>query len=182
MTDIRTYQGLSPKIGERVFIDHSAIVLGDVVIGTDSSIWPLAVIRGDMHYIRIGERTSVQDCSVLHITHDSDFNPGGFPLTIGDDVTIGHQAMLHGCTIGNRVLIGMKAMVMDGAVVEDEVIIGAGSIVTPGKLLESGYVYMGSPAKKIRPINDKERAFFTYSAANYVRLKDKHLIEEYAEL
>lgn len=181
MTDIRTYQGLSPKIGERVFVDHSAVVLGDVVIGTDSSVWPLVVIRGDMHSIRIGARTSVQDATVLHITHASDFNPGGFPLIIGDDVTIGHQAMLHGCTVGNRVLVGMKAMIMDGAVVEDEVIIGAGSMVTPGKRLESGYVYMGSPAKKIRPITDQERAFFTYSAANYVRLKDKHLAEGYAQ-
>lgn len=180
MTDIRTYQGLSPKIGERVFVDHSAVVLGDVVIGTDSSVWPLVVIRGDMHSIRIGARTSVQDATVLHITHASDFNPGGFPLIIGDDVTIGHQAMLHGCTVGNRVLVGMKAMIMDGAVVEDEVIIGAGSMVTPGKRLESGYVYMGSPAKKIRPITDKERAFFTYSAANYVRLKDKYMVEGYA--
>lgn len=180
MTDIRTYQGLSPKIGERVFIDHSAVVLGDVVIGTDSSVWPLVVIRGDMHSIRIGARTSVQDATVLHITHASDFNPGGFPLIIGDDVTIGHQAMLHGCTVGNRVLVGMKAMIMDGAVVEDDVIIGAGSMVTPGKRLESGYVYMGSPAKKIRPITDKERAFFTYSAANYVRLKDKYMVEGYA--
>lgn len=180
MTDIRTYQGLSPKIGERVFVDHSAVVLGDVVIGTDSSVWPLVVIRGDMHSIRIGARTSVQDATVLHITHASDFNPGGFPLIIGDDVTIGHQAMLHGCTVGNRVLVGMKAMIMDGAVVEDEVIIGAGSMVTPGKRLESGYVYTGSPAKKIRPITDQERAFFTYSAANYVRLKDKYMVEGYA--
>ncbi len=180
MTDIRTYQELSPKIGERVFVDHSAVVLGDVVIGTDSSVWPLVVIRGDMHSIRIGARTSVQDATVLHITHASDFNPGGFPLIIGDDVTIGHQAMLHGCTVGNRVLVGMKAMIMDGAVVEDEVIIGAGSMVTPGKRLESGYVYMGSPAKKIRPITDQERAFFTYSAANYVRLKDKYMVEGYA--
>src|SRR5690554_7372003 len=113
MTDIRTYQGLSPKIGERVFVDHSAVVLGDVVIGTDSSVWPLVVIRGDMHSIRIGARTSVQDATVLHITHASDFNPGGFPLIIGDDVTIGHQAMLHGCTVGNRVLVGMKAMIID---------------------------------------------------------------------
>src|SRR5690554_8168610 len=114
-----------------------------------------------MHSIRIGKRTSVQDGSVLHITHASDFNPGGFPLTIGDDVTIGHQAMLHGCTVGNRVLVGMKAMIMDGAVVEDEVIIGAGSMVTPGKRLESGYVYMGSPAKKNTPNNQQRTTVFT---------------------
>lgn len=181
MADIRTYQELCPKLGERVFVDRTAVVLGDVVLGEDSSVWPLTVIRADMHHIRIGARTSVQDGTVLHITHASDFNPGGYPLIIGEDVTIGHQAMLHGCTIGNRVLVGMKAMVMDGAVVEDEVIIGAGSTVTPGKRLESGYVYMGNPAKKIRPITDKERAFFTYSAANYVRLKDKHLAEGYAQ-
>lgn len=179
MADIRTYQGLCPKLGERVFVDRTAVILGDVVLGEDCSVWPLTVVRADMHHIRIGARTSVQDGSVLHITHASDFNPGGFPLTIGDDVTIGHQAMLHGCTIGNRVLVGMKAMVMDGAIVEDEVIIGAGATVTPGKRLESGHVYMGNPAKKIRPITDKERAFFTYSAANYVRLKDKHLAEGY---
>src|SRR5690554_6354877 len=172
MTDIRTYQGISPKIGEHVFVDHSAVVLGDVVIGTASSVGPLVVIRGMMHSIRIAARTSVHDATVLHITYAVIFKPCDFPLIIGDDVTIGHQAMLHGCTVGNRVLVGMKAMIIDGTIVEDEVIIGAGAMVTPGKRLESGYVYMGSPAKKTRPITDKERAFFTYSAANYVRLKD----------
>ena len=174
---VRKYQNTTPKLGERVFVDRSAVVIGDVELADDVSVWPLTVIRGDMHHIRIGARTSVQDGSVLHITHASDFNPGGYPLIIGEDVTIGHQAMLHGCPLGNRGLVGMKSMIMDGAVVEDEVIIAAGAVVTPGKVLESGYVYKGNPAKQARPISDKERKFFTYSAGNYVRLKDKHLAE-----
>jgi carbonic anhydrase/acetyltransferase-like protein (isoleucine patch superfamily) len=179
---IRTYQGMTPKLGERVFVDPSAVVMGDVVLGDDVSIWPLTVIRGDMHRIRVGDRTSVQDGSVLHITHAGPYNPDGFPLIIGSDVTIGHQAMLHGCTIGNKVLVGMGAMVMDGAVVEDEVIIGAGSLVPPGKTLESGFLYVGRPVKQQRPLTEKERTFFSYTAANYVKLKDKHLEEEYANL
>lgn len=177
---IRTYQGITPKLGARTFVDPSAVVLGDVELGEDCSVWPLTVIRGDMHRIRIGNRTSVQDGSVLHITHAGPFNPDGFPLIIGDDVTIGHQAMLHGCTIGSRILIGMGAMVMDGAVVEDEVIIGAGSLVPPGKTLESGYLYVGRPVKQQRPLTDKEREFFTYTAGNYVKLKDQHLQQDYA--
>ncbi len=178
---VRRYQGHTPKLGERVFVDPTAVIIGDVEIGTDSSVWPLVVIRGDMHHIRIGERTSVQDGAVLHITHASTYNPGGWPLIIGNDVTIAHQAMLHGCTIGSRVLIGMKAIVMDGAVIEDEVIIAAGAVVPPGKRCESGYVYMGSPVKQTRPISDKERAFFTYTAGNYAKLKDKHLAEGWTE-
>lgn len=178
---IRSYQGTTPKLGLGVFIDRSAIVIGDVEIGADSSVWPLTVIRGDMHKIRIGQRTSIQDSSVLHITHASDFNPGGFPLIIGDDVTIGHQAMLHGCTIGNQVLIGMKAMIMDGVVIEDNVIVAAGALVPPGKVLDSGFMYVGSPAKKARQLTDKELRFFPYTAANYVKLKNKHLEEGYAD-
>lgn len=179
--NIREYQGNRPQCGERVFVDPSAVVLGDVVLGDDSSVWPLVSVRGDMHRIRIGARTSVQDNSVLHITHAGPYNPDGFPLLIGDDVTIGHLAMLHGCTIGNRVLIGMGSMVMDGAVIEDDVVLGAGSLVPPGKTLDSGYLYVGRPAKQVRPLTDKERAFFTYTAANYVRLKDKHLAENYPQ-
>lgn len=178
---IRTFQGLTPRLGERVFIDPASVVLGDVVLGDDCSVWPMAVIRGDMHRIRIGARTSVQDGSVLHITHASDFNPGGHPLTIGDDVTIGHQAMLHGCTVGSRVLVGMGATVMDGAVVEDEVIIAAGAVVTPGKRLESGYVYAGNPAKPLRELKTSEREFFPYTAANYVKLKDQYLADGQAD-
>jgi len=174
---IRPFQDMTPRLGERVFIDDSAVVIGDVSLGDDSSVWPLAVIRGDMHRIRIGQRSSVQDGSVLHITHAGPFNADGWPLTIGDDVTIGHKALLHGCTVGNRVLIGMGAIVMDGAVIEDDVVLGAGSLVPPGKTLHSGYLYVGSPVKQARPLSEKEKAFFTYSAANYVRLKDSYLAE-----
>ncbi|CAM0555253.1 gamma carbonic anhydrase family protein [Halomonas sp. ATBC28] len=174
---LRPYQGMEPQLGERVYIDPASVVIGDVVMGDDCSVWPMTVIRGDMHRIRIGARTSVQDGSVLHITHASDFSPEGFPLTIGDDVTIGHKAILHGCTLGSRILVGMGAIVMDGAVVEDEVIIAAGAVVTPGKHLESGYVYAGNPAKAMRPLKDKERAFFPYTAGNYVKLKDRFLAE-----
>ncbi|MET4000624.1 gamma carbonic anhydrase family protein [Marinobacterium sp. MBR-109] len=178
--NIRPYQGMTPKLGERVFVDPSAVVLGDVEIGDDSSVWPLVVIRGDMHRIRIGRCSSIQDGSVLHITHAGPYNPDGFPLIIGDHVTVGHQAMLHGCTIGNRVLVGMGAMIMDGAVVEDEVIVGAGSLVPPGKTLKSGYLYVGRPAKPQRELSQQERAFFTYTAENYSRLKDKHRAEDWA--
>tara|TARA_R110002110_G_scaffold205066_7_gene417080 strand:- start:214750 stop:215202 length:453 start_codon:yes stop_codon:yes gene_type:complete len=144
-------------------------------MGDDVSVWPQVSIRGDMHEIRIGSRSSVQDGCVLHITHAGPFNPAGWPLHIGEDVTIGHNATLHGCTIGNRVLIGMCATVMDGAIVEDEVVIAAGALVTPGKTLRSGYLYGGSPAREMRELSDSERDYFTYSAANYVRLKDQHI-------
>ena len=173
--NIRPFDGLTPQLGERVFVDASAVVLGDVQLGDDCSVWPATVIRGDMHRIRIGARTSVQDGSVLHITHAGPFNPDGYPLTIGDDVTIGHKVILHGCTLGSRILVGMGSIVMDGAVVEDEVVIGAGSLVPANKVLRSGYLYMGSPAKEVRPLSEKERSFFTYTAANYVRLKDSYL-------
>ena len=176
---IRPFQQHTPLLGARAFVDRSAVVIGDVEIGADSSIWPLTVIRGDMHRIRIGARTSVQDGCVLHITHAGPFNPEGFPLLIGDDVTIAHKVMLHGCNVGSRILIGMGSIVMDGAVIEDDVIVGAGSLVPPGKRLVSGFLYVGSPVKQVRELSEKEQAFFTYSAGNYVKLKDQHLAEGY---
>ncbi|WP_039917997.1 gamma carbonic anhydrase family protein [Cellvibrio mixtus] len=177
MGAIRSFQGHTPHLGERVFVDESAVVIGDVELGDDASIWPCVVIRGDMHRIRVGARTSVQDGSVLHITHASDYNPDGHPLTIGDDVTVGHSVCLHGCTIGNRVLIGIGSTILDGAIIEDEVVIGAGSLVPPGKRLESGFLYIGSPVKQARPLKDSERSFFSYSANNYVKLKNAYLEE-----
>lgn len=176
-TCLRKHKGHRPDLAERVFVDPTAVVSGDVVIGKDSSIWPYAVLRGDMHRIRIGERTSIQDGSVLHITHAGPFNPEGFPLTIGSDVTVGHSVNLHGCTLGDRILVGIGTTILDGAVVEDEVMIGAGSLVPPGKVLESGYLYVGSPVKQARPLRESERNFFNYSAGNYVKLKDEHIAE-----
>ena len=174
---IRSFQNKVPSQGERVFVDPASTVIGEVALGDDSSVWPGAVVRGDMHKIRIGNRCSIQDGSVLHITHASDYNPGGYPLQIGDDVTVGHKALLHGCTIGNRVLVGMGCIIMDGAVVEDEVIVAAGCLVPPGKTLESGYLYVGSPCKQARALSDQEKTFFKYTAANYVKLKDDYLNE-----
>ncbi|MCB1699466.1 MAG: gamma carbonic anhydrase family protein [Halioglobus sp.] len=175
--NLRTFNGHRPTIGERVLIDPSAVVTGDVVLADDVSVWPQASIRGDMHRIRVGARTSVQDGCILHITHAGPFNPAGWPLQIGCDVTIGHNAVLHGCTVGDRVLVGMGAIVMDGAVVADDVVIAAGALVTPGKQLRSGYLYAGNPARELRELSEKEMAYFCYSANNYVKLKDQHIAE-----
>jgi len=171
----KSFDGKTPVTTSSTFIHPTAVVIGDVELAADVSIWPLAVVRGDIHHIKIGQRSNIQDGSVLHVTHASDFNPGGYPLIIGDDVTVGHNVTLHGCQIGNKCLIGMGAIVMDGAIVNDKVMIGAGSLVPPGKVLDSGYLYVGSPVKKARPINEKEERFLSYSPQNYVRLKNKYL-------
>lgn len=174
----RTFRGQSPVVGERVMVDDSAVLIGRVSIGDDSNIWPLVVARGDENYIQIGSRTNVQDSSVLHVNRASAESPEGGPLIIGDDVTIGHKAMLHGCTIHNRVLIGMGAIVLDGAVVEDDVIVGAGSLVPPRKRLKSGYLYLGNPVTRFRPLKDSELTFLKESAQNYVELKDSYLEQD----
>ncbi|MEE4245292.1 MAG: gamma carbonic anhydrase family protein [Kangiellaceae bacterium] len=173
--NVRPFEHHQPKIGQRVFVDPTALVVGEVSIGDDSSIWPMAVIRGDMHSISIGARTSIQDGAVCHVTHASDYNPGGHPLIVGDDVTVGHKAMIHGCHIHSEVLIGMGSVVMDDAVINSHVILGANSVVPPGRELESGFLWVGSPARKIRPLSPEERSFFKYSADNYVKLKDRYL-------
>ncbi len=172
--NIRSHESSTPTLGQRVYIDPMAVVIGDVHLGDDCSVWPHTVIRGDMHKIRIGARCSIQDGSVLHITHASTYEPEGHPLTLGNDVTVGHRAVLHGCTIGNRVLIGIGAIVMDGVVIEDEVVIAAGSLVPPGKKLASGFLYVGSPVKQARALTEKEKSFFLYSANNYSKLKEKY--------
>ena len=174
---IRSFNNNMPVLGARVYIDDSAMIIGDVTISDDSSVWPGAVIRGDMNRIRIGARTSIQDGAVLHITHASEYNPTGFDLTIGDEVTVGHKAVLHGCTIHSRSLIGIGSVILDGAVVEEEVIVAAGSLVPPGKRLERGFLYKGNPVSKARALTEKERQFFAYSAQNYVGLKNQYLIE-----
>lgn len=174
---IRSYKGITPTYDNSVYIDESSVLVGDISLGKDSSVWPLVAARGDVNYIRIGERTNIQDGSVLHLTRASKSNPDGYPLIIGDDVTVGHKVMLHGCQLGNRILVGMGAIVMDNAVVEDDVIIGGGSLVPPNKRLESGYLYVGSPVKQARPLTEQERAFLKISADNYVHLKDEYLAE-----
>ncbi|OOE84974.1 gamma carbonic anhydrase family protein [Salinivibrio siamensis] len=174
---LRAYKGMTPQLGERVYIDESSVLAGDITLGDDVSIWPLVAARGDVNHIQIGTRTNVQDGSVLHVTHKNAENPQGYPLIIGEEVTIGHKVMLHGCRIGNRVLVGMGTIILDDAVIEDEVLIGAGSLVPPGKRLESGYLYVGSPVKQVRPITDKERAYLARSAQNYVDTKDIYRCE-----
>ncbi|MGE5625935.1 MAG: gamma carbonic anhydrase family protein [Bacillota bacterium] len=172
---IRPYTGINPAIGQRVYIDETAVVIGQVTLADDASLWPMTVARGDVNTIRVGARSNIQDLTMLHVTHDGPYSPGGFPLVIGADVTVGHKCLLHACTVGDRCLIGMSSIVMDGAVVEDDVLLGAGSLVSPGKRLESGHLYRGSPAQKIRPLTDGEREMLRYSAAHYVRLKDRYL-------
>lgn len=172
--NVRTYQGMHPSLGEGCWVDEAAVVLGDVVLGDDSSVWPMAVVRGDVHAIRIGARTNVQDGAVVHVTHDGPYTPGGFATEIAEDVTIGHQAVIHACTIGPRCLIGIGAIVLDGAVLEAECMIGAGALVPPGKRLEGGYLYMGSPARAVRALEAEERDHLEYSAHHYVRVKDRH--------
>ncbi len=175
---IRKFENHTPDIHPSAYIDETALVSGEVTIGEDSSVWPMTVIRGDVNFIKIGKRTNIQDTSVLHVTHASNEHSVkitdsqiGYPLIIGDDVTIGHKALLHACTIGNRVLVGMGSIVMDGVVVEDETIIAAGSLIPPKKVLESGYLWVGSPAKKARELTEKEKKYLKYSAEHYVRLK-----------
>ncbi|PHM74814.1 gamma carbonic anhydrase family protein [Xenorhabdus kozodoii] len=177
-TVLRQYLNFYPQIGQKVLLDPSSVVIGDVRLADDVSIWPLVVIRGDVNYVSIGSRTNIQDGSVLHVTHKSPDNPNGFPLIIGEDVTVGHKAMLHGCKIGNRVLVGMGSILLDGATIEDDVVIGAGCLIPPGKNLESGYLYVGSPAKQVRKLKPEEREGLLYSANNYVRWKDNYLSEQ----
>ena len=175
VTNLRPYQGMTPTLGQRVYIDETCVLVGDITLGDDASVWPLVAARGDVNRIVIGLRSNIQDGSVLHVTRRSTSNPEGYPLLIGDDVTVGHKAMLHGCTIGNRVLIGMGAIILDNVVVEDDVIIGAGTVVPPGKRLQAGYLYMGNPARQARPLTEQERLFLPASADNYVRLKAEYL-------
>lgn len=178
LSALRQLGNFFPKTGARVMIDPSCVVIGQVTLADDVSLWPAVVARGDVNRITIGARTNIQDGAVLHVTHCSSKLPAGHPLVIGEDVTVGHKALLHGCTVGNRVLIGMGAIVLDGVYIEEEVMLGAGSLVPSGKRLESGYLYLGSPARKIRPLSKEERQGLRRSAENYVRWKDDYLSED----
>ena len=171
---IREFEGILPNIDPTAYIDDAALLIGDVDIGKDCSVWPFAIIRGDVNRIRIGELTNIQDHSVLHVSHDGPYNPGGSALTVGNKITVGHRVILHGCTIHDNCLIGMGSTVMDGAVIQSNTILGAGALVTPGKELESGYLWVGSPVRRVRPLSEEEIIAIDYSASHYVRLKDRH--------
>ncbi|MEH6457034.1 MAG: gamma carbonic anhydrase family protein [Cocleimonas sp.] len=185
---IRKFESHYPEIHKTAYIDDTALVSGEVEIGEESSVWPMTVIRGDVNFIKIGKRTNIQDGSVLHVTHAPNEHSEkigaaqtAYALIIGDDVTIGHKALLHACEIQNRVLVGMGAIVMDGTVVEEETMIAAGSVVPPRKTLESGYLWVGNPARKVRELTDKEKKYLSYSAEHYVRLKERTENNEWAD-
>jgi len=175
---VRKFKDKFPVLGQSVYLDESAAVIGDVTLGDNVSVWPSTVIRGDVESIIIGADTNVQDGSVLHVTHYGKFTDRGYPLTIGKGVTIGHRAVVHACTIGNYCLIGMGAIIMDDAVLEDYVMLGAGSLVPSGKKLTEGHLYVGSPAKMVRPLTDSEREFLVYSSRHYIELKNIYLAEK----
>lgn len=166
---IRTFQGITPTIPQSCFIEDSAVIIGNVVMGEHCSVWFNAVIRGDVHYIRIGQRTNVQDFCMLHVTHDT------HPLVIGNEVTIGHHVVLHGCTIHDRVLVGMGAIIMDGAVIGEDSVVGAGTLVTEGTIVPPKSLILGSPAKVKRTVTDKELAWIKESAENYVKYSRQYL-------
>ena len=174
MNSLRSFQGVTPTLGQRVYVDPAASVIGDVVLGDDVSIWPGAVLRGDVNHIRVGARTSIQDGSVVHVAHAGPYGPG-FPCLIGAGVTIGHAAVVHACTIGDYGMIGMHATVMDGAVVHKYGFVGAGSLVAPGKVIGERELWLGNPARFVRLLSDRQIEQLHYSADHYVRLKDRYL-------
>ncbi len=176
MNITRPYRDKLPELGARAYIDPAASVIGDVVLGDDASVWPYTVIRGDVNYVRIGARTNVQDGTVIHVSHDGPHAKlGGFATVIGDDVTIGHKAIIHACRIEDAALIGMGAIVLDGAVVRRHGFVGAGALVAPGKEVGERELWLGNPAKKVRMLTDAEVEALYYSAQHYVRLKDDYL-------
>lgn len=173
---ILPYKGIYPNIKERVFVAENATIIGECEIGEDSSIWFGAVIRADVHYIKIGARVSIQDNSVVHVTHyKKEDRSDGYPTIIGDDVTVGHNVILHGCTIGRASLIGMGAIVIDGAFIGEESIVGAGAVVTKGKIFPPRSLIIGSPAKVVRELNDDEVKELYASAKRYVEFKNNYL-------
>ena len=168
--DIRPFKGIFPKIADGAYVDQASCLIGDVTIGKDSSIWPMVVARGDVNFIKIGERTNIQDGSVLHVTHKNAHNGFlGKPLIIGNDVTVGHKVCLHGCVLEDECFIGMGATIMDGTVVQSGAMVAAGALVAENKVVESGWLYAGVPAKKFRELNDAEKAWLKKSADNYVK-------------
>ena len=174
MNSLRSFKGITPTLGERVYVDPAATIIGDVVLGDDVSIWPGSVLRGDVNAIRVGARTSIQDGSVVHVAHAGPYGPG-FPCLIGAGVTIGHAAVVHACTIGDYCLIGMHASVLDGAVMKKYGFVGVGALIPPGKVVGERELWLGNPAKFVRLLSDRQIEQLHYSADHYVRLKDVYL-------
>lgn len=174
---VRPFENHIPRIAGSAYIDPLAVVIGDVEIGADASLWPQVVVRGDIHSIKIGENTNIQDGSVLHVSHASEFAPAGFPLVVGRGVTVGHMVVLHGCTIEDHCLIGMGSLVMDGAFIQSGAMLGAGSLVSPGMVVEGGYLWLGRPARRVRQLTAEELRYLEYSAEHYVRLKNRHRLD-----
>ncbi|HEY3487477.1 MAG TPA: gamma carbonic anhydrase family protein [Gammaproteobacteria bacterium] len=174
---IRNFENLKPQIHADAWVDDMALVIGDVSIGRDSGIWPMCVLRGDINRIVIGERTNIQDGSVLHVTHGGEYSiiPEGAALTIGSGVTVGHSVVLHGCTVEDECLIGIGAVIMDRAIVRKHALVAAGTVVGPGKDLTGGYIWLGNPVRQGRALTAKELSFLEYSANHYVALKNRHL-------
>ncbi|HET8701050.1 MAG TPA: gamma carbonic anhydrase family protein [Nitrococcus sp.] len=171
---LRPCNGKSPRLAATVWVDATAVVIGDVSLAEDVSVWPLAVIRGDINSIRIGARSNIQDGAVIHVTHDGPYTPGGYATHLGEDVTVGHRAIIHGCAVGSRVLVGMGAILMDAVEVADDVIIAANALVPPGKKLSAGRLYVGTPARAVRELTAVEREQLLYSARHYAQLKELH--------
>lgn len=166
---IRTFQGVTPKIAESAFIEETAVIIGDVMIGGQSSVWFQSVVRGDVHYIRIGNRTNIQDLCVVHVSHET------HPTILGSDVTVGHRVVLHGCTVNDRVLVGMGAIIMDGVVIGEDSIVGAGALITEHTIVPPKSLVLGTPAKVKRAVTEKELAWIKQSAQNYVRYSEQYL-------
>lgn len=174
MTNIRPFESHQPEIAKDAWVDETAVVIGNVHIASQASIWPMSVVRGDVHKIEIGARSNIQDGSVMHVSHDSYYLPGGRSLVIGEGVTVGHRVLLHGCEIADDCFIGMGSTILDGAVLQQGAMLGAGSLVPQGRTLEGGYLWLGRPAKRVRVLTEKEREIITYTAEHYVKLAQRH--------
>jgi carbonic anhydrase/acetyltransferase-like protein (isoleucine patch superfamily) len=174
VTEISPYNGMHPQLGHGAWVHPRATVIGEVALGENTSVWPGAVLRGDVNHIHIGAGTNVQDNSVLHVSHKTAADPVGAPIIVGARVTIGHAVVLHGCTIEDECLIGMGSIILDQAVLRKNVLLGAGSLVPEGKVLESGYLYLGRPAKRVRELTAEELAYFNYSAEHYIQLMQSY--------
>jgi carbonic anhydrase/acetyltransferase-like protein (isoleucine patch superfamily) len=171
---IRPFENLHPKIAATAYIDPLALIIGDVTIDEYASVFPMVVARGDVQRIHIGARSNIQDGAILHVSHDSEYCPGGRELWIDNDVTVGHQAVLHACSIEAHCLVGIQAVVLDGARLEPYTLLAAGSLVPPNKTLAGGYLWRGSPVQQARPLTEQEQHFLAYSAQHYVKLAQRH--------